>query len=123
MTLIAVSQVAVEFGATTIFEDITFTVAAGERWGIVGRNGTGKTTLFSLITGERRPTRGQVSRQPNTRVSLLEQHHEFAGATTSTLSRTKVNRISTSTWAVAPAATPKAVDSVSAKPSRTVRTR
>ena len=82
MTLIAVSQVAVEFGATKIFEDITFTVGSGDRWGIVGRNGTGKTTLFSLITGERRPTRGQVSRQPNVRVSLLEQHREFPGATT-----------------------------------------
>ena len=82
MTLIAVSQVAVEFGATEIFADITFTVAAGDRWGIVGRNGTGKTTLFSLITGERRPNRGQVSRQPNVRVSLLEQHREFPGATT-----------------------------------------
>ncbi|HET9423748.1 MAG TPA: ABC-F family ATP-binding cassette domain-containing protein [Gemmatimonadaceae bacterium] len=82
MTLIAVSQVAVEFGATKIFEDITFTVGAGDRWGIVGRNGTGKTTLFSLITGERRPNRGQVSRQPNVRVSLLEQHREFPGATT-----------------------------------------
>ncbi|HEU5174463.1 MAG TPA: ABC-F family ATP-binding cassette domain-containing protein [Gemmatimonadaceae bacterium] len=82
VTLIAVSQVAVEFGATRIFEDITFTVGSGDRWGIVGRNGTGKTTLFSLITGERRPTRGQVSRQPNVRVSLLEQHREFHGATT-----------------------------------------
>jgi len=82
VTLIAVSQVAVEFGATRIFEDITFTVAAGDRWGIVGRNGTGKTTLFSLITGERRPNHGQVSRQPNVRVSLLEQHREFPGATT-----------------------------------------
>ncbi len=71
-----------EFGATEIFRDISFTIAAGERWGVIGRNGTGKTTLFSLITGERRPTRGQVSRQPNIRVSLLEQHREFAGATT-----------------------------------------
>ena len=38
-----------EFGATTLFNDITFTVAAGDRWGIVGRNGTGKTTLFRLL--------------------------------------------------------------------------
>ena len=82
MTLIAVGNAGVEFGATEIFRDVTFTVAAGERWGVVGRNGTGKTTLFSLITGERRPSRGQVSRQPNIRVSLLEQHREFAGATT-----------------------------------------
>ena len=52
MTQISVGNAWVEFGATTLFKDITFTVAAGERWGVVGRNGTGKTTLFKLITGD-----------------------------------------------------------------------
>jgi ATP-binding cassette, subfamily F, member 3 len=82
MTQIAVANVAVDFGATTLFKDITFTVAAGERWGIVGRNGTGKTTLFRLITGAMQPTRGQVSRQPGVRVALLEQYRDFGDART-----------------------------------------
>jgi ATP-binding cassette subfamily F protein 3 len=82
VTQLAVSGVAVEFGATKLFENITFTVAAGERWGIVGRNGTGKTTLFRLLTGELSPTRGQVARQPGIRVSLLEQHRDFGDAVT-----------------------------------------
>ena len=82
MTQISFNGVGVSFGASTIFSDISFTVAAGERWGIVGRNGTGKTTLFRLLTGELEPSRGSVVRQPGLRVSLLEQHREFHGAET-----------------------------------------
>ena len=61
---------------------MTFTVARGERWGIIGRNGSGKTTLFRLITGTQQPTTGVVSRQPNLRTALLEQHRKFDGAET-----------------------------------------
>ena len=82
MSQIAVAGAVVEFGATLLFQDITFTIAAGDRWGIVGRNGTGKTTLFRLLTGEMQPTRGQIAKTPGLRVSLLEQHREFPGATT-----------------------------------------
>src|SRR3954453_13283199 len=82
MTQIAVSGASVDFGATTLFSDITFTIAAGERWGVVGRNGTGKTTLFRLLTAELQPTRGALARQPGLRISLLEQHREFGDSVT-----------------------------------------
>ena len=82
MTQLQLSNVAVEFGATTLFRDVTLTVSGGERWGILGRNGTGKTTLFRLITGEMQPTRVTVVRQSALRISLLEQHREFGEATT-----------------------------------------
>ena len=80
MTQLAASGVAVEFGASSLFKNVTFTVAAGERWGIIGRNGAGKTTLFRLLTGDLAPTRGQIARQPGIRLSLLEQHRTFGGA-------------------------------------------
>jgi ATP-binding cassette subfamily F protein 3 len=82
VTQLAFAGVGVEFGATTLFREITFTVTARQRWGIIGRNGTGKTTLFRLLTGEMTPTQGQISRQPGLKVSLLEQHREFPGAAT-----------------------------------------
>ncbi|MDO8501696.1 MAG: ABC-F family ATP-binding cassette domain-containing protein [Gemmatimonadaceae bacterium] len=82
MTQISVSGAAVQFGATTLFRDITFTASRGDRWGIIGRNGTGKTTLFRLITGEQEPSVGSVAKQPGLRVSLLEQHRDFGTAAT-----------------------------------------
>ena len=82
MTLLSVSNVGVSFGATELFKDITFTVAAGERWGIIGRNGAGKTSIFKVITGELPPTVGAVARKPGLRHALLDQHRAFEGATT-----------------------------------------
>ena len=82
MTLLSVSNVGVSFGATELFKDITFTVADGERWGIIGRNGAGKTSIFNVITGELRPTVGSVARKPGLRHALLDQHRAFEGATT-----------------------------------------
>jgi ATP-binding cassette subfamily F protein 3 len=82
MTQLSIAAAGVDFGATRVFDDVTFTIARGERWGIVGRNGTGKTTLFKLITGELEPTRGTIARTPGLRVTLLEQHRDFGDATT-----------------------------------------
>jgi ATP-binding cassette subfamily F protein 3 len=82
LTQISVANVGVEFGATKIFEGITFTVARGDRWAILGRNGSGKTTLFRVITGAQEPTEGAVTRQPGLRWTLLEQHRDFGGAQT-----------------------------------------
>ncbi|MBI2795506.1 MAG: ABC-F family ATP-binding cassette domain-containing protein [Gemmatimonadetes bacterium] len=82
MSLVSLSGIGVDFGATTLLRDVTFTVDRGERWGIVGRNGTGKTTLFRIMTGEQQPTRGQIARMQGVRWSVLEQHRDYGDATT-----------------------------------------
>ena len=82
MTLLSLSNIGVSFGATELFKNVTFTVAEGERWGIIGRNGAGKSSIFKLITGDLAPTVGSVARKPGLRHALLDQHRAFEGATT-----------------------------------------
>ncbi len=82
MTILSVSGVQIQYGADVLLRDVTFVVERGERWGIIGRNGSGKTSLFRIITGDLAPEKGGVSRAPGLRVALLDQHRAFAGATT-----------------------------------------
>ncbi|MBK6487131.1 MAG: ABC-F family ATP-binding cassette domain-containing protein [Gemmatimonadetes bacterium] len=82
MTLLSLANVSVSFGATELFKNVSFTAADGERWGIIGRNGAGKSSIFNLITGELKPTTGSVARKPGLRHALLDQHRAFEGATT-----------------------------------------
>jgi len=82
VTLLSLANIGVSFGATELFKNVTFTVAEGERWGIIGRNGAGKSSIFKLITGDLKPTVGSVARKPGLRHALLDQHRAFAGATT-----------------------------------------
>ena len=82
MTLLSCSNVGISFGATELLKDVTFTVAEGERWGVIGRNGAGKSSIFRVITGELPPTTGTVARRPGLRHALLDQHRAFEGATT-----------------------------------------
>jgi len=77
MTLISIGSAFVEFGASEIFRDVSVTIGEQDRWAVVGRNGTGKTTLVRLLTGDLQPTRGAVARMPGLRVALMDQHRRF----------------------------------------------
>ncbi len=82
VTLLSCSNVGISFGATVLLKDVTFTVAEGERWGIVGRNGCGKSSLFRIITGSMMPSAGSIARRPGLRHALLDQHRAFEGIVT-----------------------------------------
>ncbi|OGQ59249.1 MAG: ABC transporter ATP-binding protein [Deltaproteobacteria bacterium RIFCSPLOWO2_02_FULL_53_8] len=69
------------YGDRVIFDDVSFTVGTGERVGLVGRNGHGKTTLFRLIDGEEKPDAGILAMPRGYRVGRLAQHISFTEKT------------------------------------------
>ena len=81
MSQISVAGVSIQFAGKTVLENVTFTVSRGDRWGLVGRNGTGKTTLINLMAGRLEPTEGQVARASGLRLTLLDQHRDFGRST------------------------------------------
>jgi ATP-binding cassette subfamily F protein uup len=73
MPIVALDRVAVAFGHLPLLDEIAFQVDAGERIAIIGRNGTGKSTLLQILSGDLQPDSGLVLRQPGTRVARLVQ--------------------------------------------------
>ena len=66
------------FGYTedqTLFQDLAFNVNKGDRIGIIGRNGQGKTTLLKVLAGDLAPDRGAIRFNPNVRMGIYEQTH------------------------------------------------
>jgi ATP-binding cassette subfamily F protein 3 len=82
LALLSASDLAVIFGADTLFSGITFQIERGERWGVIGRNGSGKTTLMHLLTGDRNPDKGSVARTPGMRIAVMDQYRDLGGAVT-----------------------------------------
>jgi ATPase subunit of ABC transporter with duplicated ATPase domains len=64
------------FGDTTVIDDVTWLIGPGDRFGILGENGTGKTTLLNLVTGALSPTSGHVKIGKTVRFAVLTQHLE-----------------------------------------------
>lgn len=69
------------YGDRVIFKDVTFALQKGERLGLVGRNGHGKSTLFKLILGDEDPDEGRIMVPQRYKVGHLSQHLEFDEAT------------------------------------------
>ena len=63
-----------EFGEQRLFDNMTFEIQDGDRVGLIGVNGCGKSTLFKLLTGEYEPTAGDIILHKNTRIGYMEQH-------------------------------------------------
>lgn len=72
--MINVDGLAVEFGGTTLFSDISFVINEKDRIALMGKNGAGKSTLLKILAGVRQPTRGKVTAPKDCVVAYLPQH-------------------------------------------------
>ena len=77
MSLIQLNNLNKFYGATPILRDINLTIQAGEKWGLVGRNGCGKTTLMKILTGEEDIDSGELHFAQNCHIGYLKQEPDF----------------------------------------------
>ena len=73
MALIHLKDIHLAFGVAPILDGIDFSINAGERVCLIGRNGEGKSTLFKLINGSLQPDSGEIIKNSSMRVAMLEQ--------------------------------------------------
>lgn len=77
MNILNLEHISKIYGDKVIFDDISYGVQEGEKIGIIGINGTGKTTLLRIIAGLEEPDEGQVITQNGLRITYLSQHPQF----------------------------------------------
>jgi ATP-binding cassette subfamily F protein uup len=80
--LISANGLALAFGAAPLLEEVTLSVAPGEKVGLVGRNGCGKTCLLKILAGEIQADDGEISRRRGLRVGYLPQEFELDASRT-----------------------------------------
>ena len=73
--MIAVNDLAMQFGKRILFQDVNMKFTPGNCYGIIGANGAGKSTLMRILSGQLTPTRGTITQGPGERMSVLEQDH------------------------------------------------
>ena len=82
MNVLNLEHISKIYGEKTVFDDVSFGIHEGDKIGVIGINGTGKTTLLKMIAGLEAPDEGQIITQNGLRVTYLPQNPEFPeGAT------------------------------------------
>lgn len=72
--MITVNDISVQFGGTTLFSDVSFSINETDKIALMGKNGAGKSTLLKIIAGVNKPTTGSISAPKDTVIAYLPQH-------------------------------------------------
>lgn len=76
--MISTNGLTLQFGKRILFKDVTIKFTPGNCYGVIGANGTGKSTFLKVLSGEVEPTAGEVAITPGERIAVLKQnHYEF----------------------------------------------
>lgn len=76
MQLVNFSNVAAQYGAQTVLQGVSFEINSGEKLGLIGANGSGKTTMLRILMGQEKPTQGAVALAGGTRIGYVPQYVE-----------------------------------------------
>lgn len=82
MNILNIEHVSKIFGEKRIFDDVSYGIHEGDKIGIIGINGTGKTTLLKIIAGIEEPDEGEIIKQNGLRITYLPQNPEFPEGST-----------------------------------------
>ena len=71
--MLATANITMQFGAKPLFENVSVKFGDGNRYGLIGANGCGKSTFMKILGGDLEPSAGNVSKDPNERIGKLKQ--------------------------------------------------
>src|SRR5262245_25693580 len=77
--MIHVDRIKRRFGARVLFESLSWMIPRGARWGLVGPNGVGKTTILRILSGDDAQDEGEIHRSGTVRIGYLPQEVETVG--------------------------------------------
>ena len=77
IVMINIHNLSVSFGGTYLFEEVTFRLGAGDRVGLVGKNGAGKSTMLKILAGDIKPDSGVIATEKEVRMGFLRQDIDF----------------------------------------------
>ena len=75
--MLNIHNLSISFGGEYLFDEITFRLGAGDRVGLIGKNGAGKSTMLKILSGEQEPDTGQIAKDKELKIGFLKQDIDF----------------------------------------------